>query len=76
VTLVEKERDIGGWPAHRLGRLRFDYGPHSFTPNDQEVIDFYRSLLPDRFRRKIRVRLYIFSQLVSYPLVGFDVLKA
>jgi protoporphyrinogen oxidase len=78
VTLIEKDPVIGGlagtidWDG-----WRFDYGPHSFHTNDQKVIDFYKKLLPDRFlERKIKVKLYIFSKLVSYPMWGFDALLA
>lgn len=78
VTLVEKEPAAGGLAATLdWDGWKFDYGPHNFHTNDQEVVDFYKKLLPERFlERKIKVRLYIFSKLLSYPLVGFDALLA
>ena len=76
VIVVEKDREIGGlagtidWDG-----WRFDYGPHNFHTKDLELIDFYKQKLPGEFlERRIKVKLYIFSKLVSYPMVGANAL--
>lgn len=76
VVVIEKGLDIGGlagtidWDG-----WRFDYGPHNFHTKDLPLVDFYKQKLPERFlERHIKVKLYIFSKLVSYPMVGANAL--
>ncbi len=75
VIIIEKESDIGGlagtidWDG-----WKFDYGPHNFSTNENDIVDFYKKLLPEHFKsRTLKTRLYIFNKLVPFPLKGFKV---
>lgn len=76
VTLIERAPVLGGLAATSdWDGWRFDFGPHNFHTADSEIVDFYKSRLPDRFlRRELDLRLHIFGKLVPYPLVGKEVL--
>ncbi|MCG6553344.1 MAG: FAD-dependent oxidoreductase [Candidatus Magnetominusculus sp. LBB02] len=78
VTIVEKEDSVGGLAGTvNWDGWRFDYGPHNFHTNDQNVIEFYRALIPDIFlERKPTYELYIFDKLMPYPLMGAKVFFA
>lgn len=76
VTLIEKTEVPGGlsgtidWDG-----WRFDYGPHNFHSKDDQIIGFFQQFLGNELiEYKPKIQLRIFGKLVSYPLVGAEVL--
>jgi len=75
VTIIEKEKVVGGLAGSvDWDGWKFDYGPHNFHTYDEEIINFYKEILPGDFiERKPNVKVFIFNKLISYPLMGTDV---
>ncbi len=73
VTLIEKENFVGGlagtidWDG-----WKFDFGTHNFSSiNHEEIIEFYKNLLPDKFvPRELNAKLFIFGKLINLDYIG------
>jgi protoporphyrinogen oxidase len=78
VTVVEKEKDVGGLAGTvNWDGWRFDYGPHNFHTNNESIIEFYKALIPEIFiERKPTFNFWIFDKLMPYPLMGAKVFFA
>jgi protoporphyrinogen oxidase len=72
VIVIEKESQVGGlagtidWDG-----WKFDFGAHCFHTKNQDITDFYKELLSDKFSPiNPIVKLYAFKKLIAYPFVG------
>lgn len=76
VTLIEKENCIGGLAGTiEWDGWKFDYGAHNFFSRYDDVVEFYKKNLPDKFlNRHADAKLFIFGKLIAFPLIGAQVL--
>ena len=76
VCLIEQEEFIGGVAgSFRKGDYVFDYGPHSFFSDDDEIIQTVFDLFPHGIPSvKRKAKLFFNNKLLDYPLSAKSVL--
>ena len=70
VEIVEAHQRIGGLAtSFRRGAFTFDYGPHRFHTNNEEVMGIVRAFLGDRLvARTRRTCIYLNGRFFDYPM--------
>ena len=76
VHLIEQERFVGGLAGSiRMGDYVFDYGPHSFFSDNQEIVDTVAQLFDGDFPAvQRRAKLFFNDRFLDYPLSAKSVL--
>ncbi len=79
VTILEREPHVGGMASSFVEDgdeyWTYDFGPHRFHSKDENLIDHVREILGDNVVMALRKsRIFLFDQLIEYPLVAGDVL--
>ncbi len=79
VTVLEREPFVGGMASSFVEDgdeyWTYDFGPHRFHSKDENLIDHVNEILGDNVVTAIRrSRIFLFGQLIEYPLVAGDVL--
>jgi protoporphyrinogen oxidase len=80
VTVLEREPFVGGMAASFVEDgdeyWSYDFGPHRFHSKDENLIGHVKEILGDNVVWAQRLsRIFLFNQLIEYPLVAGDVLK-
>ena len=80
VTVLEREPFVGGMAASFVEEgdeyWTYDFGPHRFHSSDDNLIAHVKEILGDNVVWAKRLsRIFLFQQLIQYPLVAGDVLK-
>src|SRR5581483_7036691 len=81
VTVVEREPHVGGMASSFVEesdgeRWSYDFGPHRFHSNDEELLEHVRNILDGNHVRAQRLsRILLFGRFFDYPLVASNVLR-
>jgi protoporphyrinogen oxidase len=80
VTVLEREPFVGGMAASFVEEgdeyWAYDFGPHRFHSKDENLIDHVKEILGDNVVWAQRLsRIFLFDQLIEYPLKAGDVLR-
>jgi protoporphyrinogen oxidase len=80
VTVLEREPFVGGMAASFVEdgdeHWSYDFGPHRFHSRDEHLIDHVKEILGDNVVWAQRLsRIFLFNQLIEYPLKAGDVLR-
>jgi protoporphyrinogen oxidase len=80
VTVLEREPHVGGMASSFVEDgaeyWTYDFGPHRFHSKDENLIGHVHEVLGDNVVMAHRKsRIYLFGQLIEYPLVAGDVLR-
>ncbi|MGE3173147.1 MAG: FAD-dependent oxidoreductase [Planctomycetota bacterium] len=80
ITVLEREPFVGGMAASFVEDgdeyWTYDFGPHRFHSKDENLIGHVHEILGDNVVMATRKsRIFLFDQLIEYPLVAGDVLK-
>lgn len=81
VTVIEREPHVGGMASSFLDesdgeRWSYDFGPHRFHSNDDELLEHVRQILAGNHLRAQRLsRILLFGRFFDYPLVASNVLR-
>ena len=80
VTILEREPFVGGMASSFVEDgdeyWTYDFGPHRFHSKDENLIGHVQEILGDNVVMAVRKsRIFLFNQLIEYPLVAGDVLK-
>lgn len=80
VTVLEREPHVGGMASSFVEEgdeyWCYDFGPHRFHSKDENLIDHVREILGDNVVTAKRLsRIFLFGQLIEYPLRAGDVLS-
>jgi protoporphyrinogen oxidase len=81
VTVIEREPHVGGMASSFIDESdgehwSYDFGPHRFHTNDEELLDHVRQILDGNHVRARRLsRILLFGRFFDYPLVASNVLR-
>lgn len=80
VTVLEREPFVGGMASSFVEEgdeyWAYDFGPHRFHSKDENLIEHVREILGTNVVMAQRLsRIFLFNQLIEYPLVAGDVLR-
>src|SRR5262249_19190210 len=80
VTVLEREPFVGGMAASFVEdgdeHWSYDFGPHRFHSKDEHLIDHVKEILGDNVVWAQRLsRIFLFNQLIEYPLKAGDGLR-
>ncbi|HLQ36979.1 MAG TPA: FAD-dependent oxidoreductase [Planctomycetota bacterium] len=80
VTVIERESHVGGMASSFVEDgdeyWTYDFGPHRFHTKDENLMTHVQEILGDNVVWAKRLsRIFLFGQLIEYPLVAGDVLK-
>jgi protoporphyrinogen oxidase len=81
VTVIEREPHVGGMASSFVEEAggeswSYDFGPHRFHSNDEELLGHVRQILDGNHVRAQRLsRILLFGRFFDYPLVASNVLR-
>lgn len=77
VIIVDKNSHVGGLArSYTFGKYSFDIGPHRFYTKNTEVLELWKKVLGNNFRKVPRLtRIYYQGKYFLYPIQALDVFK-
>jgi len=76
VELIESKNVVGGLAGTIKNHgIEMEYGPHAFSSEKEEILEFIFDLLDNKVRKGTRdVKLYMQDQYLKYPLRAEDII--